>query len=420
MRLISQQIGLADEMESFLLADNVGGGRQGGVQITSKTTPEVKRIVKSELEQTYINNPIIFNSINKTVQLILSAGYKLVGEPDIVNQFQEWLDTIGEKGGELEWNGLLERDFLHIFVFGDAWNELIYNVGKDNIVDLDTIDPKKMDYAKTGMRKIALDKYSNPLGYIEKLPMDMNVQNKIKPPAEVSLDPAELFLPPERIAHFKLYTIGDGFYPVGLIEPIYNTSFRKLKMEQAIANSWWRAGFPLILGRVGDINHEPSEEHLTKLNQKLADLDYRSSITVPNYVDVSFIEAKKPEKLKEQLNYFIDQEVAGSGMPKPLATGSGEATNRSVLERQEYLLKVGLKNAIKHVTNVIEKKIFARKAALEGLPSYPKMLWGEICLEDMDSRAERLVKYATAGLIKPDAKLEKYIREVENLPDMGV
>ena len=421
MRLISDQIGLKDSSaEMFYLDTGNASSREGAVMMTSKTTPEIKRVIKPELEQTYLNNPVIFNIVNKTTEVIMSAGWKLIGDKDTVEYFTEWLDSIGNSGGELEWESLLERNFQHCFIFGDAWNELIYNKGKTQLLDLDTIDPKKMDYAKNSSMKIALDKNSNPLGYVEKLPFDTVVVNKIKPPEEVSLGTNEVFLPPDRIAHYKLYTVGDGFYGIGLIEPVYNTSFRKMKMEQALSNSWWRTGFPLLKGTVGDINHEPTEEHLTKMALKLADMDYRSSITLPNYANVEILEAKKPEKLKEQLNYFIDQEVAGSGMPKAFATGSGEATNRATLGRQEYLLKMSLKNVVKRVTSVIEKKVFARKAELEGLDSYPKIRWGEIALEELDSKAARIVKYAQVGLIKPDAAIERFIRKVEDLPESDI
>jgi hypothetical protein len=421
MRLISDQIGLKDSSaETFYLDTGNASSREGAVMMTSKTTPEIKRVIKPELEQTYLSNPVIFNIVNKTTEVIMSAGWKLIGDKDTVEYFSQWLESIGNSGGELEWESLLERNFQHCFIFGDAWNELIYNKGKTQLLDLDTIDPKKMDYAKNGSMKIALDKNSNPLGYVEKLPFDVTVTTKIKPPEGVSLNMNEIFLPPDRIAHYKLYTVGDGFYGIGLIEPVYNTSFRKMKMEQALSNSWWRTGFPLLKGTVGDINHEPTEEHLTKMALKLADMDYRSSITLPNYANVEILEAKKPEKLKEQLNYFIDQEVAGSGMPKAFATGSGEATNRATLGRQEYLLKMSLKNVVKRVTSVIEKKIFARKAELEGLDSYPRIRWGEIALEELDSKAARIVKYAQVGLIKPDAAIERFIRKVEDLPESDV
>ena len=53
---------------------------------------------------------------------------------------------------------------------------------------------------------------------------------------------------------------------------------------------------------------------------------------------------------------------------------------------------------------------------MEGLPDVPRFEWGEIALEELDGKANRLVNYTKAGLINPDSSLEKYIRAREGLP----
>jgi len=60
MRLISTELGLAGS-DIFTLAAEPAGG----FPLTQKTTPTITRIGKDKLEQAYISNPIIFNSINK-------------------------------------------------------------------------------------------------------------------------------------------------------------------------------------------------------------------------------------------------------------------------------------------------------------------------------------------------------------------
>ncbi len=353
MRLISTELGLAGNNNFRLALSGVNAsevfelakGSEKPVPFTQKTTPTIKRIDKAKLEQLYLLDPVIFNSINKIVQIIMSAGYKLIGSDESVSFFEEFLDSIGSRGGELEWDSLLELNFKFPCIYGDSWNELIYNKKKNMIVDLDVIDPKKMDYAKNSSGKIILDNFMNPVGYVEKLPMDYSAINKIKPPANVFLNPNEIFLPPEKVAHYKLYTVGDSFYGIGLIEPIYNTALRKLNMEQALANSWWMTGFPLKKGKVGDLNHEPTEEHMRSMAENIKNLDYKSTVVLPYYADVELLESSKPEKRKEILNYFIEQEITGIGLPKAYATGSGEATNRACyIEDTEVLTENGWKH----------------------------------------------------------------------------
>ena len=415
MKLISTELGLTKE-KVFLLA-GVPAPSEEGIPLGKKSTPEIIRIEKNKLEQMYISNPVVFNSINKIVQIMMAAGYSIIGEDESVKVITEFLDSVGEIGGEYDWDTLLETIVKHCSIYGNAWIEKIYNKAGTRIVDLDFIDPKKMDYARDSNQKIVLDKFNRPVGYVQTLPMDIDVENKIEPPEGVVLPSNSIFIPPERIIHFQLYTVGDGFDGIGLIEPIYKTAIRKLNMEQALANSWWLTGFPLKKGKVGDINHEPTEEQLKRMAESIKNLDYKSSIVLPYYADVEILEAKRPERLKEQLNYFIDQEITGLGMPKAFATGLGEETNRATLARQEYLLKLSLKDITTRIARTITTKLFKPLAEMNKMKSYPTLKWGEIAIEELDSKSKRLIAYAQAGIIRPDKDLETYIRKVEGLPE---
>lgn len=412
MRLISSELGLTTAETFYLSAVT----EQPSTPVAPKVSPRVQRVDKDKLEQLYISDAIIFNSINKLVQVIMSAGFKLIGDKKSVEFFNEFLSNIGAKGGEYEWQSLLDTIFRHLFVYGNAWIELIYNKRGTHIVDLDFIDPKRMDFVRNSMGQIIVDKFNNPAGYTLKLPPNIVAENKFKPPEGALMPPNSIFIPPERVAHFTLYTIGDGFDGIGLIEPIYKTALRKANMEEALANSWWLTGFPLKKGKVGDINHEPTEEQMRKMAETIKNLDYKSSIVVPYYADVEILEAKRPEKLKEQLSYFIDEEIAGLGVPKAYATGSGEATNRSTLNSQEYLMKIALKDVTTKVCKTIEQKIFRTVAEQNKLETYPLMKWGEIAIEELDSKASRLAKYVKYGIVKPDKNIETLIRKEENLP----
>jgi len=87
------------------------------------------------------------------------------------------------------------------------------------------------------------------------------------------------------------------------------------------------------------------------------------------------------------------------------------------LARQEYLLKLTLKDIVRRVVGTIESKILKPIARLEKLPDCPKIHWGEVALEELDSKSKRLIGYVSSGVIKPDYELEKYIRKVEDLPE---
>jgi len=392
-----------------------------GVPLSKKVTPEIPRVDLADLEKSYLKDPIIFNSINKVVEVIMSAKCRVVGSDDSVSYVNDFLDKIGLHGGSVEWKPLLKTAFMHQCIYGRAFWEVIYNTQQTKVMDLDCIDPKRVDYAKNSMQRLVLDKFSNPVGYTETIPYSEQITSlKSDPtPNAVMLLPNQIFFNPSRIAHFKLYTMGDGFYGIGLIEPIYDASNRKLKMEEALANVYMRTGFPTKGIKVGDQFHEPTKEMLSRSVDQLEEADYRSVFAIPYYADPFILESKKPEKLRIHLDHFVNEENTGVGVPSAFATWKGGETNRATLNRQEFLFKLSLRNIVQMTTQTIERYVFAKIAKLNKLEDTPRIEWGEINLEELDSKSKRLVDYVGAGLLKPDQNIEKLIREQEGLPQAG-
>jgi len=376
------------------------------------------------LEQAYYSCPVVFNTINKIVQIIMSSGYRLEGDPDSVEFFTEFLGMIGKRGGENDWEFLLTKIFQFQCIYGIAPVELIYAKNKEEIVDLDIIDPKYFDYARDSAFRIAVDEYGNPLGYVQTLPGAVTIpeDKRIKVPEGVKVGSNQIFFPPERVVVFKLYTVGSGLQAIGLIEPVYKTILELKAAEEGYTNAAYRVGNPLLFAKIGDEMHEPTEEQIANAIKELEDINSRTAFATAYYNDLQILESKHPERLRSFLDYFIEQIITGMGMPKAFATGSGEATNRATLARQEYIAKLTLKDIIRRTTATIENKIFYRIAELYNKNhkkkiAVPKIVWGEVALEELDSKATRITQYAKVGLLQPDRNLEKWIREVESLPD---
>ncbi len=415
MESISQLLGLEEET---LAARPVSTKEEGDVR-TAKTTPKKREIPLIDLENQYRNDPLIFNGINKIVQILNATKMSIVGADErAVKYCEDFLDGIGSTGGSTDWETLKETIFTHQCVYGSAYNEIIYDTTETKIVDLDFIDPKKMDYLKNENNKIALDNYSNPIGYVETLPMQ-ETYTKLKSdplPKRAVLQPNQIYLKKDRIAHYKLFIVGDGYYPIGLIEPIYKTSVRKRKLHEALANVFLRLGFPTRLAKVGDPSHEPTDELLNAVETEMNAATYKSTLTIPSYVDISILEPKSPNSLNEHLESFVEEEITGLGAPKVLITGSGEETNRATLNRQEALFKLGLKSILRRTGKTIETQIFSRMARLEGFKEVPKIAWGELDLTELDSKAKRVSSLVKTGIIQPYQKLAEYFTELEGLP----
>jgi len=419
MSILSRIGGAFSTKREFTLARPVQSDEP--VPISQKVTPEKNRVPLDMLEAVYAESPVIFNSINKYTQILSRVNMKLLGDEKSVKFFNDFLDMIGKRGGEKTWE-ILKYDILKFTcMFGRMPVELIFNKEGTRVLDLDSIDPKTFDYAKTSSQKIVLNEYGNPIGYTQKLPFMYEPIIKIQPPPNVKLDTNSLYFPAERIALFKLFNLGDGFYPLGLIEPIYTTYIRHKASEEGFANANFRAGNPVPAMKIGNDMHQPTEEQIKNAVEDLKTMNSKSAFAYAYYNELGYLETKGDKRgLRTFLDYWVDMEVAGIGIPKAFATSEGGETNRATLARQEYIMKLSLTDVLNRIGSVIQNKIFETIAKYErenGNNIYaPKVMWNEIVLEELDSKAVRLVKYAQAGLIRPTPELEEFIRKIEELP----
>jgi len=370
---------------------------------SKRSTPQIKRVPQDELELTYLHNPTIFNGINKIQQTIMSAQYEIVcKDKKIKKYFDDFIANVGNSGSDFTWDTLLAQIFKYQCIYGWAWVENIYNKKGTSIVDWDLIDPKKMDYAKNTSQNIVLNKFMNPVGYVETLPMTVPIEDPGLPAElanKVTLPPNSIFLETWRVSLLKLYQVGDGFYPIGLIEPIYKSSIRKMNIEHAMANAIWRHGFPIVVASVGDTNHEPTPQQVNSILSKLKDVSYKQEMAIPFYYKLEILESKKAERLREHLEYFKEQEIAGMGIPKPFATGGGEATNRATLGNQSEMFLLTLRDIIERTSETIQRNMFRPICELEGFKEVPTLRFDALGLDELDKKAKRLLDYLDKGVL---------------------
>jgi len=408
----------------FLSENPVIAIGESGDPETKKLTPTMKRVPAVELELTYMYNPIVFNSINKNVQTIMSAKHELVcKDKRALDYFNNFLAKLGSSGARITWDELLSIIFKQQCIYGKAFVENIFNVKHNRIVDWDYIDPKTMDYAKDSNGNIVVDKWGNPKGYFQILPSSgfryidhTNNPTLPKGIAAPGNGASWTFLDPDRVAQIKLYVVGSGFYPLGIIEPIYKNSLRKMNMEDAAANAAYRRGFPIYWAQLGDLNHEPTPNQIQSFLEKLKNLTNRSEISTPYYYNLHMLESKGADKIEDQLSYYTAQEIAGMGIPQFFATGGAESANRTTIAKQDALYQLTLQDIVKMTVSSIEKYMFQPICDLEGFKECPKIKWDSIAGGDeLDRKARRLLKYVDAGIISPDIKISEFIKRMENL-----
>ena len=379
------------------------------------------RVSLAELELAYMRHALTFNAINRNVQTILTTRERLIHpDPRIVEYFTKFLSDVGHRGGQLSWRELKELIFRYQLIYGSQYTELIEDTSGKQIMDLDSIDPKQMDYAKSGTN-IVLDKFGNPVGFVQSVPYEYtdDIHKRIKTPPGVTLEGNQIFIPASRIAHFKFWTVGPGFYPLGLIEPAYQSIKTVLLLNKDYAERAHTILFPTRVATVGNENHEPSPEKVKAVNDNLKRATAATEIAVPYHVKIDVLESKNPDSMKTFLEYFNQDPIQSTGVPAPYATGQSKNANKATLQKLNQIYELGLKDYVERTCRAIENNIFRPIAEKNGLSGYPRIQIGPVGVDERDEKYKRLMGYIKEGVINPaDPAVKKYISEIEDMDFM--
>lgn len=373
--------------------------------VTSSGGYEGNRVSGEELEGCYMFDTWVFNSINKQAQAIMAAGYVISSPTKKIRKiYTDFLDNISEVGDDTTQEELFFMIFTNLMKFGKHFIEIIYDNG-GNPYDLKTLDPKRVDYARDNMKRIVVDIYGRPVGYIYKLPYGLSSEGKgDTPPERVERQGNKIFLLPKRVAHFKLFEFGDGLESIGYIEPAHKSIIRKHKIQEAQANTIYARGMAPIIDYVGTADHYPTSDTIDKSAERLSQIQHNRYFAVPYWHNIKPLEINTPPVVDTTIQGLNENILASlGGMPLALATGKGEATNRSTLFSQQKFLEYSLRHMVGKVVSAFRKQIFKKIAKAEGHTEIPEIVWGDIDVESKDSKASRLVNYVKkVGILDPE------------------
>ena len=391
--------------------------RAGGKKsIPSGELYEPKRVSPKDLETIYMREGMIYSWVNKFSEAVLSSNYRVECANERERRITEaFLRTCNFKE-------LLRNTIRNELIYGNAFWEIITDGAKIRKVAL--LDSKLMDFRRDSMGHIIYDVDGKPKDYVQYIPWvkslrgipkDRQVQQTPKFPSYQT--GKGILMHRDEVVHFIFNQVGSSFWGVGIIEPIYNLILVKQNAEQGFAEAIQRTAYPRIWVKVGDATHTPTQEAIDHIQEQLSNLETKDQFVAPYYYEPVILEAKKTEKFTINLQYFVDQIVAGLGGPKPFITGTGEKMNRATLGDMKLMFERNLKEVQEELSEKIENEVFSRLAKDYNFNSIPKLIWDEISVESIDSKAERLARYVSAGLLTPDTRIENIIRRIEKFPE---
>ena len=392
-------------------AGSVMGKYQGSSSV-NQTVKSYSPVTPLELKLVYERDGITFNSINTLKRIITSAGYEVIADTKkTANYYDGFLKNIGNVGEEMTDQELFDLLFLHQLAYGNAFVFLIES--KDKIVDLMVLDPVNVQLLKNSDDTYALDSYGNPYGITLKVESNFYKQNPFfagdpLPPSFQTLstlDANTIFIKYDRIAHFKINAI-DKYWGIGFIEPSYSSIISKMNIESGQANSIYKNGFSPLIGYVGGPKKVATPKDLDWVNKLLAELDSSKVGAFPDWVKVDSLKYEQSSVVSDTLDYFRINGIASTGMPLALASGKGDATNRSTLIIHLQLLQKNLGEIVNKTVSTFERFVFKRIAEKNGNSEIAHIKWGPLGMNETELMVKTILEGVKDGIyLAEDAKV---------------
>ena len=377
----------------------------------------IKRVSRYDLERTYLTDPQTFNTVNKSKQLIMSAGFKIeANQKQHQSKYDEFFESIGTIGLRMDTRQLLSAIFHDKLWSGHAYVERIYNQSRKKIVDLKMVDPKLMDYARDKNEIIIVDDFQNPVGY------SMFVGKGLEGdpvPKNVVLEPEHIFLLAFRIAHFRMFPYGNRFEAVGIIEPAFLDIERKHKIEDAAANSIHNTASYPIIGYVGDNQRSATTKTMSSTLNALQNLSHSRYMVFQHPTRVETLEVKHSDQIDSILRYFRGNQSSASGMALGFSVGTGEAVNRSTLSTQQRMLDISLESEAKNTVAEFNVLILDELVKVNNYGSRAKIKWGNIAAEERTDKLGRLVSAVSSAIIAPEEARPDFLtsEDIDPIPE---
>lgn len=382
------------------------------------------RVPRRELENIYLTDPQAFNTINKSRQLIMQAGYVLESfKKGVQSKYDDFFNNMGKIGMRTNLHQMLSYIHHDKLTFGVAYVERIYDREQTEILDLKMIDPKLMDYARDAEGVIVVDKNQNPIGYTMNVGRRYNlylgddIPEAIKGQRAVVLKGTDIFLLAFRVAHFRMFPFGNRFESTGILEPAFRDIVRKHKIEDATVNSIHNTAAYPIVGYVGDNQRAASQTLMNSTLEAMQNLSHSRYMVFQHPTKLETLEVKHSEQVDDTLRYLRSNQSAASGMALGFSIGTGETINRSTLSTQERMLDISLDSEAEATAQEFKVMILDELNRVNNYGSEAKLIWGNVAAEEKDAKVIRLMAAVSNAVIAPEEARPYLLTSERLIPD---
>ena len=378
-------------------------------------------VSKEKLELLYHIDGLTFLVVNDYITYIVKPGFYFVGDnEELIDVCEEWAEDVHL----LDIMEEIVRDIL-VTGAGNGWCELGYTEDSSDIVMLRVINPKtNIDYIRDPQTKsVLLDESFRPVGFRQeknifgeavewrkdRITKDGKVVWRPKRPDDDGRD---------RIAHFKLFGLGESYLGQSPLEAVYKQAIIRLNLEELIGEGSFRSGG--IVAYVGESGKPPvPDAEIDKIVNALRSVTTQTIFGFRHNVRIERFPAPDLRDTEELARYFAAVQTAGMGAPLgryiPEAAG-----NRRVLELLNMDFEFRMAALQDKLASQMREKLFYRMLKARGLvkklSEVPKVVFRKKMPITLGERSSTISRYARRGLMTWDPELEKEMREELGLP----
>lgn len=232
-------------------------------------------------------------------------------------------------------------------------------------------------------------------------------------------------IPMDKLCIFVNEKEGDNWEGNSILRPAYSAWSYKDTLYRVVTIAAERqgTGLPYIVLPTGstDADEDKAQELLRNLraNEEAFFIGRRTEKgeeIKPEFTDMKAGSTKDPM----ELILHFDRQIVKAVLAQFLELGaSGGSGSRALSEDQSSMFLLNLKATARYVAETIDKNVIRRLVDFNWIvDKYPKLNFSEIGETDYTMLAQALSQFVTAGVVSPDKPMEKYIRDVMDLPEL--
>ncbi len=329
------------------------------IELAQQTSPSIISVQREfvididatdpmELDRLYASVPEISRTIDLRGAASIYRGYEIEAADDSQSAlgYAQLCASILDKSGGVDF---IEQWQKNADLYGNGYVELITDSDGDagKVIELAHIHSYNFGYEletiqnqETGeeFTRIKLDKETKkPVGFASyKLNETTGLLENV--------DTYEL----NKIAHLKYKVIGDAFYGISIVSPMFGSVIGKLEIEKSIRDAARLVAAPKIVIK-GDF---PDEESARAQAKEAASLDVNDVIVLDNADDFKFVEPGQTS-LPSLREIFITNITTASGIPRPVLTSESAEINKATLDSLMNQLRENMRSSLNKLTHLI-------------------------------------------------------------------